>query len=99
MGPNVSGFCVNSSDGFEALYRGQGGPMTEVQEIVVLQPLRKTRKMHHFPGLELVPDRNGELLGLLRGVVHHPADVVAPVIFAIFLFFGDTKSEVKVKKN
>lgn len=57
-----------------------------MQEIVVLEPLGKTGEVDDFPGLKFVPDGDGKFLGLLGGIVHHTADVVAPVIVGIFVF-------------
>ena len=48
--------------------------MPKVEEVVVLEPLGQVGEVDHLPGLELVPDGDGELLGLLGRVHHHLGD-------------------------
>ena len=97
MCPDVSRFRVDPRDGLEALDGRERRAVPKVEEVVVLEPLRQPREVHHFPGLQLVPNGDRKLLGLLRGVVHHPADVVAPVVVvAILVLFRDAKKRLQL---
>ena len=70
MCPDVSCLCMYPYDGLETLRGGKGWPVSKVEKVVVLKPLRQVGEVDDLPGLELVPDGNGELFGLL-GSVHH----------------------------
>ena len=48
MSPDVPGFSVYTDDGLEALGGRQRRPVAEMQEVVVLEPLRQVRKVDHL---------------------------------------------------
>ena len=77
--------------------------MTLAQEIIVLKELGQRGESHHLPGLELVPHVHGELLRLLRGIVHHGPGIqparVQPTDLLRRIRILDTPGSIKYWSN
>lgn len=80
MCPNVPRLGMNSDNRLETFTGRQRRPVTEMQEIVILQPLRQVSEMNDLPRLQLVPHGDGELLRLFGRIVHHAPDVITPIV-------------------
>ena len=46
MRPDVARLGVNAADGLETFDGGQRGSMSEMEEIIILQPLRQTAEVN-----------------------------------------------------